>query len=326
MRLYCTEINSLVKYYIGLVTKSKHWCIIMTIETHGGIVMNNYQIVTDSACDLGIEILSELNVKSVSLTLKFDGEDIELKNDDVVPKEFYDKMRAGSVAKTSAVNVDGFKTVFEEILKEGKDILYLGFSSGLSTTYNSARLAAEELQEDYPDRKIITIDSLAASTGFGMLVYLAAKKRDEGADLDELVEYTKTTIPNLVHWFTVDDLVYLKRGGRVSPAVAFVGGLLGIKPIMHVDDEGRLIKVTTARGRTAAIKALADKFGETALDNTKGPVMICHGDCEEDARKLSDIIESTYGVKTDITVYTGPVIGAHSGPGTLALFFLGSVR
>lgn len=288
--------------------------------------MNNYQIVTDSACDLGLELLSELNVRSVSLTLKFDGEETELKNDDIIAKDFYDKMRAGGVAKTSAVNVDGFKTVFEEILKEGKDILYLGFSSGLSTTYNSARLAAEELQEDYPDRKIITIDSLAASTGFGMLVYLVAKKRDEGVGFEELAEYAKATIPNLVHWFTVDDLVYLKRGGRVSPAVAFVGGLLGIKPVMHVDDEGHLVKVTTARGRTAAIKALADKFGETALDNTKGPVMICHGDCEEDAKKLSDIIENTYGVKTDITLYTGPVIGAHSGPGTLALFFLGTPR
>ncbi len=288
--------------------------------------MSNYQIMTDSACDLGTEILSKLDVKCVSLTLKFDGEEAELKNDEIVVKEFYDKMREGGVAKTSAVNMDGFKALFEATLKEGKDVLYLGFSSGLSTTYNSARLAAEELSEAYPERKIITIDSLAASAGFGMLVYLVAKKRDEGASLEEAAEYAKATIPNLVHWFTVDDLVYLKRGGRVSPAVAFVGGLLGIKPVMHVDDEGHLVKVTTARGRNAAIKALADKFGETALDNTKGPVMICHGDCEDDAKKLSDIIESTYGVKTDLTVYTGPVIGAHSGPGTLALFYLGKVR
>lgn len=288
--------------------------------------MSNFQLITDSACDLGLDYLSKLNVKSVSLTLKFDGEDLELKNDDIDPKEFYDKMRAGGTAKTAAVNIDGFKEVFEETLKEGKDILHLGFSSGLSTTYNSARLAAKELSEAYPDRKIITIDSLAASAGFGMLVYLVAQKRDEGATLEEAAEYAKATIPNLVHWFTVDDLVYLKRGGRVSPAVAFVGGLLGIKPVMHVDDEGHLVKVTTARGRSAAIKALADKFGETALDTTKGPVMICHGDCEEDAKKLSDIIETTYGVKTDITVFTGPVIGAHSGPGTLALFFLGKVR
>ncbi len=288
--------------------------------------MNTFQIFTDSACDLGLENLTKLNVKSASLTLKFDGEDTEHKNDDIVAKDFYDKMREGGVAKTSAVNVDGFKRVFEDTLKEGTDILYLGFSSGLSTTYNSARLAAEELSESYPERKVIVIDSLAASAGFGMLVSLVAAKRDEGATLEETAEYARKTIPTLVHWFTVDDLVYLKRGGRVSPAVAFVGGLLGIKPVMHVDDEGHLVKVTTARGRSAAIKALADKFGATALDPTKGPVYICHGDCEEDAKKLSDIIENTYGVKTDLTVYTGPVIGAHSGPGTLALFFLGKER
>ncbi len=288
--------------------------------------MNNFQIITDSACDLGLEVLSKLNVKSVSLTLKFDGEDKEYKNDEVAAKEFYGKMRDGGVAKTSAVNVDGFKCAFEDVLKEGKDILYLGFSSGLSTTYNSARLAAEELLETYPDRKIITVDSLAASAGFGMLVALTAEKRNLGATLEETADFAKTTVPKLVHWFTVDDLVYLKRGGRVSPAVAFVGGLLGIKPVLHVDDEGHLISVSKVRGRAAAIKALADKFGETALDKTKGPVMICHGDCEEDAKKLSDIIESTYGVKTDLTVYTGPVIGAHSGPGTLALFYLGKER
>ncbi len=288
--------------------------------------MCNFQLFTDSACDLGLEILGKLNVKSVSLTLKFDGEDIELKNDEIIAKEFYDKMRQGGVAKTSAANIDAFKIAFEETLKQGKDILHLGFSSGLSTTYNSARLAAEELLESYPDRRIIVIDSLAASAGFGMLVTLVAEKRDSGATFDECAEFAKTTVPTLVHWFTVDDLVYLKRGGRISPAVAFVGGLLGIKPVLHVDDEGHLVSVSKVRGRAAAIKALADKFGETAFDKTKGPVMICHGDCEKDAKKLSDIIESTYGVKTDLTVYTGPVIGAHSGPGTLALFFLGKVR
>ncbi|MBO5912587.1 MAG: DegV family protein [Clostridia bacterium] len=288
--------------------------------------MNNYQIVTDSACDLGLELLSELNVRSVSLTLKFDGEETELKNDDIIAKDFYDKMRAGGVAKTSAVNVDGFKTVFEEILKEGKDILYLGFSSGLSTTYNSARLAAEELLEEYPYRKIIVIDSLAASAGFGMLVALVAEKRDSGATLEEAAEFAQNTVPHLVHWFTVDDLVYLKRGGRVSPAVAFVGGLLGIKPVLHVDDDGHLISVSKVRGRANAIKALADKFGETALDKTKGPVYISHADCIEDAQKLADMVEKEYGVKTDLIVNVGPVIGAHSGPGTLAFFFLGTPR
>lgn len=288
--------------------------------------MCNFQLFTDSACDLGLEILGKLNVKSVSLTLKFDGEDLELKNDEITAKEFYDKMREGGVAKTSAANIDAFKIAFEETLKQGMDILHLGFSSGLSTTYNSARLAAEELLEFYPDRRIIVIDSLAASAGFGMLVALVAEKRDSGATFDECAEFAKNTIPNLVHWFTVDDLVYLKRGGRISPAVAFVGGLLGIKPVLHVDDEGHLISVSKVRGRAAAIKALADKFGETALDTTKGPVYISHADCEDDAKKLAEIVEKDYGVSTDLIVNVGPVIGAHSGPGTLAFFFLGKVR
>ena len=288
--------------------------------------MCNFQLFTDSACDLGLDILSKLDVKSVSLTLKFDGEDIERKNDEIIAKEFYDKMRQGGVAKTSAANIDAFRLAFEETLKEGRDILHLGFSSGLSTTYNSARLAAEELLEVYPDRKITVIDSLAASAGFGMLVALVAEKRDSGASFDECVEFAKTTVPNLVHWFTVDDLVYLKRGGRISPAVAFVGGLLGIKPVLHVDDEGHLVSVSKVRGRTAAIKALADKFGETALDTTKGPVFISHADCEDDAKKLAEMVKKDYGVDTDIIVNVGPVIGAHSGPGTLAFFFLGNVR
>ena len=288
--------------------------------------MSNFQLFTDSACDLGLEILGKLNVKSVSLTLKFDGEDIELKNDEIVAKEFYDKMRDGGVAKTSAANIEAFKDAFEEILKEGTDILHLAFSSGLSTTYNSARLAAEELMESYPERKIVVIDSLAASAGFGMLVALVAEKRDSGASFEECAEFAKTTVPNLVHWFTVDDLVYLKRGGRISPAVAFVGGLLGIKPVLHVDDEGHLVSVSKVRGRAAAIKALADKFGETALDTTKGPVYISHADCEDDAKKLAEIVKKDYGVDTDVIVNVGPVIGAHSGPGTLAFFFLGKVR
>ena len=288
--------------------------------------MNSYVLFTDSACDLGKELLDGMNVRYVNLSLIFDGDTTEYKNDQIDNKEFYDKMREGATAKTSALNIDGFKEAFEVELKNGNDILYLGFSSGLSTTYNSARLAADELSENYPDRKIITVDSLAASAGFGMLVALTAKKRDEGATLEQAAEFARETYPKLAHWFTVDDLVYLKRGGRVSPAVAFVGGLLGIKPILHVDDEGHLIKVSTVRGRTAAIKALADRFGETAIDNTEGPVYISHGDCEDDARQLADIIEKTYGVKTEITVYVGPVIGAHSGPGTLALFFLGKER
>lgn len=287
--------------------------------------MSNYRIVTDSASDMG-EHLKDWGVASASLTLKFDGEDVIQKNDEVEPVAFYNRMREGGVAKTSAVNPEGFIEVFEPILAAGDDILYIGFSSGLSTTCNSGRIAAEKLMEKYPERKITVIDSLSASAGFGMLVYLAVKKKNEGATLDENAEYVTSLIPHMCHWFTVDDLVYLKRGGRISPTVAFVGGVLGIKPVLHMDLEGHLINKFKVRGRRASIKALADKLGELMTDKSQGPVFICHADCEEDAALLSSMIKETYGLDTDITVFTGPVIGAHSGPGTLALFFIGNER
>mgnify|MGYP003300276877 CR=1 FL=1 len=159
-----------------------------------------------------------------------------------------------------------------------------------------------------------------------MLVLLAMKKLEEGATLEEAAEYVENTRLSICHWFTVDDLVYLKRGGRISPTVAFVGGVLGIKPVLHMDNEGHLVNQFKVRGRRAAIKALADKLGELMTDKSQGPVFICHADCEGDASLLSSMIKETYGLDTDITVFTGPVIGAHSGPGTLALFYLGSHR
>ncbi|MBQ1183978.1 MAG: DegV family protein [Clostridia bacterium] len=288
--------------------------------------MNEFVIFTDSACDLGPKHLNDIGVKHISLTLVYDGDITEYKNDDVNPKEFYDKMRGGATAKTSAVNSEAFCNAFREELINGNDILYIGFSSGLSTTYNSARLAAEELKEEFPERKIIAVDSLSASAGFGMLLDLAVKEKNKGATIEEVAKFVEDTRLHQCHWFTVDDLVYLKRGGRVSPTVAFVGGLLGIKPVLHMDDVGHLINVTKVRGRHAAIQALADKFGELAIDKTSGPVYICHGDCEDDANALAKIIKETYGVEVECTVYTGPVIGAHSGPGTLALFFIGKER
>ncbi len=288
--------------------------------------MNEFVIFTDSACDLGPEHLKSVGVKHISLTLIYDGDSVEYKNDEIDPKEFYNKMRDGATAKTSAVNSEIFKEAFREELKKGNDVLYIGFSSGLSTTYNSGRLAAEELREEFPERKIIAVDTLSASAGFGMLLDLAVKEKQKGATIEEVARFVEVTRLHQCHWFTVDDLVYLKRGGRVSPTVAFVGGLLGIKPVMHMDDEGHLINITKVRGRSAAIKALADKFGELAVDKTSGPVYICHGDCEEDAKTLADIVKNTYGVEIECTVYTGPVIGAHSGPGTLALFFIGKER
>lgn len=288
--------------------------------------MDNYVIFTDSACDMESDTLKKWNVKFIDLTLKFDGEDKIYKNSEVEPVAFYNKMREGGVAKTSAVNSQAFKLAFEEELKNGNDIFYLGFSSGLSTTYNSGASAAKILSEAYPDRKILTVDSLAASAGFGLLVYLAVKKKEEGASIEELAKYMEEIKWNMCHWFTVDDLVYLKRGGRVSAAAALVGGMLGIKPVLHVDNEGHLINTAKVRGRKASIKALFDKYKELAIDPTKGPIYICQGDCKEDADMLSNMIKEEFGPETDMTVFTGPVVGAHSGPGTLALFFLGKER
>lgn len=293
--------------------------------TEMDIFMSSYVILTDSACDLKPEYLEKLGVKFLSLSFSFTDEDKSYGNFELAPADFYAQMTNGRIAKTSAVNVATFKDFFEEELKAGNDILYLGFSSGLSTTYNSACIAASELSELYPERRIICVDSLAASAGFGMQVYLTVKEKQAGKSLEEAAEFARSIIPSLVHWFTVDDLEYLKRGGRVSPTVAFVGGLLGIKPILHVDDDGHLTKVTTARGRKASIAALAEKYGETATSHDS-PVWISHADCEEDAKTLADIIKTKYGVEVSLITDVGPVIGAHAGPGTIALFYLGKKR
>ncbi len=288
--------------------------------------MNSYTIFTDTACDIIPETLQAWNVKYVSLTFRFQDEDKEYTESDIPSSAFYDRMRGGAVAKTAAVNSETFRVAFETELSAGRDVLYIGFSSGLSTTYNSARMAAQELSEQYPDRTIITIDSLAASAGFGLLVALAVQKRDEGADIQTLADYIRDLIPRLCHWFTVDDLVYLKRGGRVSPTVAFVGNLLGIKPVLHVDDEGHLISMSKTRGRRAAIAALAQKYGELIENPEQNIAFISHGDCVSDALKLKEMIESQYGANVTLITPVGTVIGAHSGPGTLALFFIAKHR
>lgn len=288
--------------------------------------MKDYVIYTDSGCDIQPELLREWGVYSSHLTFRFDGSEKEYTGEDITSEEFYAKMREGGVAKTAAVNSEVFKERFEELLKEGKDILYLGFSSGLSTTYNSARIAAEELAPSYKENKIITVDTLCASAGEGLLLYLVVEKKNSGATLEEAAEYARELIPSLCHWFTVDDLVYLKRGGRISSAAAFFGNLIGIKPVLHVDDEGHLIPVSKVRGRRGAIAAMADKFGEMAKDKVDGTVFISHGDCIDDARLLEKMLAERYGASVKIITYVGSVIGAHSGPGTLALFFVGSKR
>ena len=288
--------------------------------------MNNYVIFTDSCCDVSPELLTEWGVPYANMTFSFDGEDKEYIDADISNKEFYDRMRNGAHAKTSAINVATFIDAFEPILQEGKDILYVAFSSGLSTTVNSARIAVSELSDKYPERKIAVVDTLAASAGGGLMVYMAAQKKNEGATLEENAEYLESLVPHHCIWFTVDDLEYLKRGGRVSPLVAFAGGILGIKPVLYMDSEGHLIKVSTARGRKNAIEALATKYAELSYEEKNTPIFISHADCEDEAKRLADILKERHNAKVTLITDIGPVIGSHAGPGTIAMFFIGKHR
>ena len=288
--------------------------------------MSEFVIYTDSACDLPEDTLAGWGVAYSSLTYVFEGESREYGNYELPYNEFYDRVRRGGVARTSAVNSETFLRSFEEILLAGKDILYIGFSTGLSGTCNDAQIAAQSLQAKYPERSIRCVDTRAASAGFGMLVWMAVRKKAEGGTLEECEQTVLDNRFHICHWFTVEDLVYLKRGGRISAATAFVGNMLSFKPVLHMDDAGHLVNRFKVRGRKASIEALCDKYGELALDRENGPVFISHGDCEEDAESLAAMLGKRYGAHVDRIVYVGPVIGAHSGPGTLALFFPGRSR
>ena len=287
--------------------------------------MNDYLIVTDSSCDLPASLAEEFGIKVITLDFIVEGEDAK-KNDAVDTKQFYALLRTGKMVTTSAVSIDRFLGEFEPVLKDGRDILYLGFSSGLSGTYNAGAVAANELSEKYPDRKIYTVDTLAASMGQGLLVWYAANMKKDGKSMEEVRDFVEENKLSLAHWFTVNDLFFLKRGGRVSAATAILGTALQIKPVMHVDDAGKLIKVSTARGRKASIDALFTKAKETGLEIAGQTAFISHGDCIEDAEYLASKLKSELGVKEVIISYVGPVIGAHSGPGTLALFFIATKR
>ncbi|MBE6977941.1 MAG: DegV family protein [Ruminococcaceae bacterium] len=287
--------------------------------------MANYQIIVDSGSDLPVSELTRLDVKMASLSLLFRGQTLEDSVTDDT-KEFYAAMRAGEAASTSAINPEGWTRVMEPELQAGKDLLVIAFSSGLSTTYQSAMIAADELREKYPQRQIRVVDSLCASLGGGLLVWHACRKRDAGMDLEELTAWVETNKWHLCHWFTVDDLKYLKRGGRISAATALLGTMLNIKPVLHVDDEGHLVSVSKSRGRKASIEALAQQMEKLSAFGENEAAFICHGDCLEDANYLARQIKERCGVKQVFIGYTGAVIGAHSGPGTLALFFLGKHR
>ena len=242
------------------------------------------------------------------------------------PHVFYDRLRGGETATTNAVNVAQYTEALEPLLQAGKDVLILAFSSGLSATYNASRLAVEELSAQYPDRRLYTVDTLCASLGQGLLVWYAARQRDRGHSIEEVRDWVEEHKLNLCHQFTVDDLYFLKRGGRISAATAMVGSMLHIKPVLHVDGEGHLINIGKARGRHASLKALVDRMEETAIDPGSLTVFISHGDCLEEAQAVADMVKKRFGVVDVVINYVGPVIGAHSGPGTVALFYMGTDR
>ena len=286
--------------------------------------MNEYRIFTDSACDLSADLLRLWGVKFCSLNFTFDGESRSYENYELPAPVFYQFMRDGKTAQTSAINPDSFSHAFERELNKGRDILYLGFSSALSTTCNSARIAAEELTEQYPERKILVVDTLGASAGQGLLVYLTVQQKRAGASIEEAARFAEENKQRICHWFTTDTLTYLQRGGRISTAAAVFGNALNLRPVLTVSPEGLLENTAKVRGRKATIRALADKVINNAVDGS--PVFLSHADCEEDAITLAHMIRDARGLKTEVITDVGPVIGAHAGPGTLAVFFVGTDR
>ena len=290
--------------------------------------MSDFVILTDSSADLPPDLVRQIDVQVLPLSFiladhtYYNYPD----NRDMDPHVFYDRLRGGEMATTNAVNVAQYTEALEPLLQEGRDVLILAFSSGLSNTYNSSRLAVEELSVKYPDRKLYTVDTLCASLGQGLLVWYTARERDRGHSIDEVRDWVEEHKLNLCHQFTVDDLYFLKRGGRVSAATALVGSMLHIKPVLHVDNEGHLINTGKVRGRQAALKALVDRMEETAIDPGSLTVFISHGDCLEDAQAVAEMVKKRFGVDEIYINYVGPVIGAHSGPGTVALFYIGTER
>ena len=284
-----------------------------------------YVLYCDNTCDLPPEKLAAMDCKIMPLSFQIDG--CSYSTEDITMAEFYKKMREDSITKTSQINVGDYERVFAEELEKGNDILYLAFSSGLSGSYNSAVIAKNELLEKYPDRRIEIVDSLSASAGEGLMLIYAEMKKRGGMTLEQLADWLEKNKLTFCHVFTVDDLKYLFRGGRVSRAAAIAGTMLGIKPVLNVDNEGHLIPQGKVRGRKQSIRKLGDMIRERAGDFENPIVTISHGDCIEDAEAAADMMREIFGKDTEVLIaYTGPVIGAHSGPGTLALFFRGAQR
>lgn len=289
--------------------------------------MSDYVITTDNMADLPGDYISRHQLGTMSLTYMIDGKTYN-KYNELPYKEFYAKMRAGSMPTTSQVNPEEAKEELKKLLKSSRKIIHIAFSSGLSGTYNSVRIAAEELMEEYPDCQIAVIDSLCASLGEGLFVHQAVTRREQGMGYEELVKWLEEHKGNVVHNFTVDDLFHLYRGGRVSKAAAVVGTMINIKPVLHVDEEGHLVPVSKVRGRKKSLISLVDHMEKQigSWRDKNDMVFISHGDCEEEARFVADLVKERFGIQNFLINPVGPTIGAHSGPGTIALFFMGDVR
>ncbi len=287
--------------------------------------MKNYVIVTDSTADLPDNIIEEYNLTVIPLSYSFENE-ADNHDKQLGIKEFYERIKNGERATTTLINSKTFENCFASLIEEGNDILYFGFSSALSGTYGSSQIAREEVLEKYKDARIECIDTLAASLGEGLLVYYAAKMKQEGKSLDEVIQWVSDNKLHLCHWFTVDDLNHLKRGGRINAMTATIGTALGVKPILHVDNGGHLVPVTNVRGRKKSIQALVERMEATCTNPEGQSVFITHADCLEDAEYLSNLIKEKFNIKEVVINYIGPVIGSHTGQGALALFFLGTER
>ena len=284
----------------------------------------NFQILTDSCCDLPADLVRELGVDVVPLSLEMDGKSFA--EGVMTPKELYDHLRSGKLPKTSAANPALWAGFMRSALDQGRDVLVLAFSSGLSTTYQSAVIAADELREEFPDRKIIVIDTLCAAIGQGLQVHTAAKLHSEGKSIEETAAWIEEHKRNVCHWVTVEDLMHLNRGGRVSAATAVVGTMLNIKPIIRMDDNGKLENLAKCRGRKAALNHLLDRMAESFDPTISDTVFIGHGDCPADAQYLESRVRERFGVQNVHVNYIGAVIGAHTGPGVAVLFFFGKKR
>ncbi len=288
-----------------------------------------YRIFSDSSCNLTEDMINDFDIEIFPLTFMIDEAQHQsyIKGQITDLSKFYDMMRGGKVITTSLPNLNDAEVMLRNSLDKGEDILYIGFSSGLSGTYEAIDLLMRELADEYPNRKLLSVDTLAASLGEGLLVWYACNLKQEGASIEEVHAWVEENKLHLAHWFTVDDLMFLYRGGRVTKTAAWAGTLLNIKPVLHMDDEGHLIPLDKVRGRKKSILGLVDHMEQTAnkpvSDQT---VFISHGDCIEDAEYLANIIRDKFGVQNIVINYVDPVIGAHSGPGTLALFFLASQR